>query len=115
VVEQLINRVMRGGKVLDQAQNILLKCARMQRQPSLHQSLRAVVGADVWPAGECEPASECPGEGHGFDTAAFLRTQFESVDIVIESVRLNLPVSEPYGKEYSLSHAVVAPMALLKF
>ena len=95
MVEQRINSVMRGDKALDQTQNILLKRARMQRQPSLHQGLRAIVGADVWPTGECEPAPERPGEGHGFNTAAFLRTQFESVDIVIESVCLNFPVSEP--------------------
>jgi hypothetical protein len=77
--------------------------------------LRTVVGLDVWPAGACKPAAEGSGEGHGFDVTAFLQTQFERVDIVIESAGLNVPVSEPNGKEDSLSHAMVAPITLLKF
>jgi hypothetical protein len=77
--------------------------------------LRAVVGFDVWPAGQCKPAAEGCGEGHGFNPAAFLQTQFERVDIVIESASLNFAISEPNGKKDSLSHAVVAPMTLLKF
>src|SRR5665213_1089376 len=89
VVEQLINDVLRGSKAIDQAQNILLKRVQMQRQPALHQSLRAIVSVDVWPSGERKPAPKSSSEGHRFNTAAFLQTQFERVDIVIESVCLD--------------------------
>jgi len=95
VVEQLINDVLGGSKAIDQAQNILLKRAQLQRQPALHQSLRAVVRVDVWPSGERKPPPKSSCEGHRFNPAAFLQTQFERVNIVIESVCLDFTIAEP--------------------
>ena len=105
---------MHRNKALDQTRDILLKRAQVQRHPPLHQSLRAVIGSDVRPTGRVELASERLGKRHGFYAAAFLGAQLEGVDVVIKPAFLNVFPCELDGKENSLLHAVVAPIALLQ-
>ena len=76
MVKQVVDDVVGGGESINQAQDIRRKGGRLQGKPALHQGLRAMIDADVWPTGQRKPTAEGPGEGDGFNAAAFLRTQF---------------------------------------